>query len=54
MNIDVNQLAEHLARTPFQVEGIYRYARNTGVPHADHTDSFPDLFSPYRKNRISI
>lgn len=43
MKIDVNQLAEHFAHTPFQVEGVYRYAENPGVPYADYTDSFPDL-----------
>ena len=47
MKIDVNQLAEHLANTPFQVKGIYRYSRNTGVPSADYTDSFQDLFFPF-------
>ncbi|MCZ1267816.1 AraC family transcriptional regulator, partial [Paenibacillus tundrae] len=39
MKIDVNQLAEHFAHIPFQVEGIYRYATNPGVNHADYTDS---------------
>ncbi|WP_341278003.1 AraC family transcriptional regulator [Paenibacillus sp. FSL H8-0537] len=46
MKIDVNQLAEHLAHTPFQVQGVYRYARNPGVPHADYTDSFPGFVFP--------
>jgi AraC-like DNA-binding protein len=46
VKIDVNHLAEHLAHTPFQVEGIYRYARNPGVPHADYTDSFPGFVFP--------
>lgn len=46
MKIDVNQLAEHLANTPFQVKGIYRYSRNTGVPSADYTDSFPGFVFP--------
>ncbi|UHA73632.1 AraC family transcriptional regulator [Paenibacillus sp. 481] len=46
MTIDVNQLAEHLAHTPFQVEGVYRYARNPGVPHADYTDAFPGFVFP--------
>ncbi|MEC1178442.1 AraC family transcriptional regulator [Metasolibacillus meyeri] len=46
MKIDVNQLAEHLAHTPFQVEGVYRYARNSGVPYADYTDSFPGFVFP--------
>lgn len=46
MKIDVDQLAEHLAHTPFQVQGVYRYARNPGVPHADYTDSFPGFVFP--------
>ncbi|MEC0093481.1 helix-turn-helix transcriptional regulator [Paenibacillus macquariensis] len=46
MKIDVNQLAEHFAHTPFQVEGVYRYARNPGVPYADYTDSFPGFVFP--------
>ncbi|MGG0811306.1 helix-turn-helix domain-containing protein [Paenibacillus alvei] len=46
MKIDVNQLAEHLAHTPFQVEGVYRYAKNPGVPYADYTDSFPGFVFP--------
>ncbi|WP_372009200.1 helix-turn-helix domain-containing protein [Paenibacillus chitinolyticus] len=46
MKIDVNQLAEYLAQTPFQVQGVYRYARNPGVPHADYTDSFPGFVFP--------
>ncbi|KPN95202.1 AraC family transcriptional regulator [Lysinibacillus sp. ZYM-1] len=46
MKIDVNQLAEHLAHTPFQVEGVYRYTRNSGVPYADYTDSFPGFVFP--------
>ncbi|MGO4950773.1 helix-turn-helix transcriptional regulator [Paenibacillus sp. DRB1-1] len=46
MKINVNQLAEHLAHTPFQVQGVYRYARNPGVPHADYTDSFPGFVFP--------
>ncbi|WP_155590496.1 helix-turn-helix transcriptional regulator [Lysinibacillus cavernae] len=46
MKIDVNQLAEHLAHTPFQVEGVYRYDKNSGVPYADYTDSFPGFVFP--------
>lgn len=46
MNIDVNQLAEHFALTPFQVKGIYRYAQIPGVPHADYTDSYPGFVFP--------
>lgn len=46
MKIGVNQLAEHLAHIPFQVQGVYRYARNPGVPHADYTDSFPGFVFP--------
>ncbi|MGO4528503.1 helix-turn-helix transcriptional regulator [Paenibacillus sp. 2TAF8] len=46
MNIDVNQLAEHFAHTPFQVKGIYRYTKNPGVPHADYTDSYPGFVFP--------
>ncbi|MCW3790295.1 AraC family transcriptional regulator [Paenibacillus sp. LS1] len=46
MKVDVNQLAAHFAHIPFQVEGIYRYARNPGVPHADFTDSFPGFVFP--------
>jgi YesN/AraC family two-component response regulator len=46
VKIDVNQLAEHFAHIPFQVEGIYRYATNPGVPHADYTDSYPGFVFP--------
>jgi len=46
VKVDVNQLAAHFAHIPFQVEGIYRYARNPGVPHADYTDSFPGFVFP--------
>ncbi|MCE0450693.1 MULTISPECIES: helix-turn-helix transcriptional regulator [Brevibacillus] len=46
MKIDVNQLAEHLAHIPFQVEGVYRYAKNPGVPYAEYTDSFPGFVFP--------
>lgn len=46
MNIDVNQLAEHFAHTPFQVKGIYKYTKTTGVPHADYTDAFPGFVFP--------
>ncbi|WP_336757956.1 AraC family transcriptional regulator [Paenibacillus sp. USHLN196] len=46
MNVDVNQLAAHFAHIPFQVEGVYRYARNPGVPQADYTDSFPGFVFP--------
>ena len=27
MKLDVNELAEYLANTPFRVEGVYRYAK---------------------------
>lgn len=46
MKVDVNQLAAHFAHIPFQVEGIYRYASNPGVPHADYTDSLPGFVFP--------
>lgn len=46
MKIDVNQLAAHFAHIPFQVQGVYRYARNPGVPHADYTDAFPGFVFP--------
>lgn len=46
MNIDINQLAEHFAYTPFQVKGIYRYTQFRGVPHADYTDSYPGFVFP--------
>lgn len=46
MKIDVEQLAEHLAHIPFQVQGVYRYAKNTGVPYAEYTDSFPGFVFP--------
>lgn len=48
MQIDVNELAEFLAANPFRVEGIFRYAKNPGVPHADYTDSFPGFVFPLR------
>ncbi|MEQ3594371.1 AraC family transcriptional regulator, partial [Bacillus albus] len=32
MKLDVNELAEYLANNPFRVEGVYRYAKNPGVP----------------------
>ncbi|MEC2474357.1 AraC family transcriptional regulator, partial [Bacillus thuringiensis] len=28
MKLDVNELAEYLAKNPFRVEGVYRYAKN--------------------------
>ena len=43
MKLDVNELAEYLANTPFRVEGVYRYAK-IGVPCAESTDSFRDLY----------
>ncbi|MGG2057208.1 AraC family transcriptional regulator [Lysinibacillus pakistanensis] len=46
MKVDVQQLAEHLAHTPFQVEGVYRYSKSSGVPYADYTDSFPGFVFP--------
>lgn len=46
MNFNVNQLAEHFAHVPFQVKGIYRYAKDPGVPNADYTDSFPGFVFP--------
>ncbi|CAM4394688.1 AraC family transcriptional regulator [Bacillus manliponensis] len=46
MKLDVNELAEYLADNPFQVEGVYRYAKNPGVPYADSTDSFPGFVFP--------
>jgi len=46
MTIDVNKLAAHLANNPFQVQGVYRYARNPGVPYAEYTDAFPGFVFP--------
>ncbi|MFD3217517.1 MULTISPECIES: helix-turn-helix transcriptional regulator [Bacillus] len=46
MKLDVNELAEYLANTPFRVEGVYRYAKNPGVPCAESTDSFPGFVFP--------
>ncbi|MGM7636605.1 helix-turn-helix domain-containing protein [Bacillus sp. Hm123] len=46
MKFNVNQLAEHFAHTPFQVKGIYRYAKDPGVPNADYTDAFPGFVFP--------
>ncbi|MFJ7918641.1 helix-turn-helix transcriptional regulator [Lysinibacillus fusiformis] len=46
MKIDVEQLAEHLAHIPFQVQGVYRYAKSTGLPYAEYTDSFPGFVFP--------
>ena len=46
MKLDVNELAEYLANTPFRVEGVYRYAKNPGVPFAESTDSFPGFVFP--------
>jgi hypothetical protein len=46
VKMDVNQLAEYFADNPFQVEGVYRYAKNPGVPYADFTDSFPGFVFP--------
>jgi AraC-like DNA-binding protein len=46
VKLDVNQLAEYLAGNPFQVKGVYRYAKNPGVPYADYTDSFPGFVFP--------
>jgi len=46
VKMDANQLAQYFADNPFQVEGIYRYAKNPGVPYADYTDSFPGFVFP--------
>jgi len=46
LKIDVEQLAEYLAHIPFQVQGVYRYAKSTGVPYAEYTDSFPGFVFP--------
>ncbi|MED2918847.1 AraC family transcriptional regulator [Bacillus sp. AR8-1] len=46
MKLDVNELAEYLANNPFRVEGVYRYAKNPGVPCAESTDSFPGFVFP--------
>ena len=53
MKLDVNELAEYLANTPFRVEGVYRYAK-IGVPCAESTDSFRICISTYREDAISI
>ncbi len=44
--MDINQLAAYLADHPFQVKGIYRYAKNPGVPYASITDHFPGFVFP--------
>ena len=51
MKLDVNELAEYLANTPFRVEGVYRYAKNPGVPCAESTDSFPGFVFPLTGRR---
>lgn len=55
MKLDVNELAEYLANNPFRVEGVYRYAKNPGVPCAESTDSFPGFVFPLTgEDAISI
>ena len=51
MKLDVNELAEYLANNPFRVEGVYRYAKNPGVPCAESTDSFPGFVFPLAGRR---
>ncbi|GGG29480.1 AraC family transcriptional regulator [Lysinibacillus alkalisoli] len=46
--IDVNQLATYFAQVPFQIEGIYRYAKEPGVPYASMTDQVPGFIFPIK------
>lgn len=46
MKIDINRLAEHFARTSFQVEAVYRCVRAPGSKCLDHTQPFPGFVFP--------
>ena len=48
MNMDINKLAEHFARTSFQVEQVCRYARDPGKSCDDYTEPFPGFVFPLR------
>lgn len=47
MKIDINKLAEHFARTPFQVELVHRYGGNPGASSKDVSESFPGFVFPF-------
>ncbi len=46
MKIDINKLAEHFARTSFQVETVYRYVREHGMCYNAHSEPFPGFVFP--------
>ncbi|MFB0843040.1 helix-turn-helix domain-containing protein [Paenibacillus oleatilyticus] len=48
MKMDINKLAEHFARTSFQVEQVCRYVREPGLSCDDYTEPFPGFVFPLR------
>lgn len=46
MKIDINKLAEHFARTPFQVELVHRFVREPGMCLNDRSEPFPGFVFP--------
>lgn len=46
MKIDINKLAEHYARTNFQVEVVYRGLRQPGDQAHDYNEPFPGFVFP--------
>ena len=46
MKIDINKLAEHFARTSFQVETVYRCVREPGMYYNAYSKPFPGFVFP--------
>ena len=46
MKIDINTLAEHFAKTSFQVVVVYRGIREPGAKAKDYTDPYPGFVFP--------
>lgn len=45
--LDINKLAEHFARTPLLVEGVYRGLIESGIAARDSTEPFPGFIFPF-------
>ncbi len=50
MEIDITKLADHFARTPFLVEGIYYCSWEPGIQHTESTQPFPGFIFPLSGN----
>ncbi len=46
MKIEINKLAEHFARTSFQVELVSRFTKESGMQYKDYTEPFPGFVFP--------